>query len=120
AGHAEVVQVNFDPSLISYEELLTWFWTLHDPTSINKQGEDEGPEYRSVIYAHSEAHRRAATASRKDVQANTVRPIVTSIEASSVFYPAAENHQDYYARNKANAQCQTVIGPHLEAIGLEK
>jgi peptide-methionine (S)-S-oxide reductase len=119
AGHAEVVQVSFDPRVISYDELLGWFWSIHDPTSFNRQGEDEGPEYRSVIFVHSDAQEDAARASMERAGSAYVLPIVTLIERAGRFYPAAEKHQDYYARNRTNPHCRTVIAPHLRAVGLD-
>ena len=119
AGHAEVVQVEFDPTWTSYHVMLDWFWRVHDPTSLNEQGEDVGPEYRSVIFVHSAAQRRAAEASRAAWQERVDRPIVTEIEDASVFHPAADRHQDYYARDREGEYQQRVIAPHLRAAGLE-
>lgn len=119
AGHAEVVQVRFDPEVTSYDLLLDWFWRVHDPASLNKQGADEGPEYRSEIFVRGDAQRSAAIASRTALQANSERAIVTVITGATRFYPAREEHQDYYAKNKDGQYCQTVIAPHLRSAGLE-
>jgi peptide-methionine (S)-S-oxide reductase len=97
-GHAEVVMVDFDPEVISYEDLLNVFWKNHDPTSINRQGEDEGPQYRSVIFYHNEAQRRAALSSYRALTDLHVyrRPIVTQLVPMRAFYRAEDYHQDYY------------------------
>jgi len=98
-GHAEVVQVEYDPSVISYEDLLKIFWRSHDPTSINRQGEDEGPQYRSVIFFHSEAQRKAALKSYEQLtRARAFRgPIVTQLAPMRAFFPAEDYHQNYYS-----------------------
>jgi peptide-methionine (S)-S-oxide reductase len=97
-GHAEVVMVNFDPDVISYEDLLKVFWKNHDPTSINRQGEDEGPQYRSVIFYHNEAQRQAALKSYHALTDRRAyrRPIVTQLMPMRAFYRAEDYHQDYY------------------------
>jgi peptide-methionine (S)-S-oxide reductase len=119
-GHAEVVQVDFDPQAITYDELLDWFWRLHDPTTLNRQGADVGTQYRSAIFYHSEAQRRAAEASKAAAQADFRAPIVTEITAAGPFYAAAEYHQDYYRQNKSQGYCRAVIAPKLDKLGLEK
>ncbi len=98
-GHAEVVQVEYDPRVISYEDLLNIFWRCHDPTSINRQGEDEGPQYRSVIFYHSEAQRKAALKSYEQLtRARVFRsPIVTQLFPMRAFFPAEDYHQNYYS-----------------------
>jgi len=120
AGHAEVVQVWFDPNRVSYAKLLEWFWIVHDPTSIDRQGEDEGPEYRSVLFVRGAEQRRVATTSREEIADSHANPIQTVIEEAGRFYPASEKHQDYYAKNRESNYCQTVIAPHLEGAGLER
>jgi peptide-methionine (S)-S-oxide reductase len=97
-GHAEVVMVDFDPDVISYENLLRVFWKSHNPTSINRQGEDEGPQYRSVIFYHSEDQRRAALKSYRELTDKRVyrSPIVTQLVPMRAFYQAEDYHQDYY------------------------
>jgi peptide-methionine (S)-S-oxide reductase len=98
-GHAEAVEVEFDPQQISYERLLEVFWQLHDPTTLNRQGPDIGTQYRSAIFTHSAEQERAALASRDIAQAGSRRKIVTEITASPVFYRAEEYHQKYYDRH---------------------
>ena len=94
-GHAEVVQVEFDPEKVSYEELLSAFWRLHDPTQLNRQGPDHGTQYRSAIFFHDAEQEQAARDSKEDLQAGTSKRIVTEITAASQFYPAEEYHQRY-------------------------
>jgi peptide-methionine (S)-S-oxide reductase len=119
-GHAEVVQVRFDPSRISYDVLLAWFWKLHDPTTLNRQGADVGTQYRSVIFTHSEEQRVAAEASKAAHAGDFADPIVTEITAASEYYPAEGYHQDYYRGNKSQGYCRAVIAPKLDKLGLEK
>lgn len=99
-GHAEVVEVEFDPALISYDQLLDTFWTIHDPTTLNRQGPDMGSQYRSAVFHHDDAQRQAAEASKALLTASGKfrRPIVTEITAASTFYPAEEYHQKYLAK----------------------
>jgi peptide-methionine (S)-S-oxide reductase len=94
-GHAEVVEVMYDPDRITYEQLLAIFWAEHDPTQLNRQGPDIGDQYRSVIFVHDEEQRRAAEASREHVQAGISRPVVTVIEDAPTFWPAEDYHQQY-------------------------
>jgi len=119
-GHAEVVQVSFDPKKISYDDLLEWFWKLHDPTTLNRQGNDEGTQYRSAIFYHSDEQKKAAEASRAKHAQDFGRPIVTEITAAGPFYEADEHHQDYYRGNKRQPYCQFVIRPKLEHLGLKQ
>jgi peptide-methionine (S)-S-oxide reductase len=118
-GHAEVVQVKFDPSQVSYEEVLDWFWRLHDPTTLNRQGNDVGPQYRSAIFYHSEAQREVAEASKKAVAPNFDDPIVTEITAASTFWPGEDYHQNYYFQNKNQGYCRAVIAPKLKKLKLD-
>jgi len=118
-GHAEVVQVTFDPAVISYAQLLDWFWQLHDPTTLNRQGADAGTQYRSAIYFHSEAQRAAAEASKKSAQSGFDDPIVTEITKASTYYVAEDSHQDYYRLNKEQGYCRAVIAPKLKKLDLE-
>ncbi len=120
AGHAEVVRVRFDPARVEYATLLDWFWKVHDPTSVDKQGGDEGPEYRSVVFVNSRQQWDTAVSSRDALRKNSWRPIQTKVQEESRFYPAAPKHQDYYRRNRETEYCRTVIAPHLEGAGLEK
>lgn len=94
-GHAEVVQVTYDPGQVPYEQLLTIFWLEHDPTQLNRQGPDVGSQYRSVIFVHDEEQRAAAEASREAVQARFTRPVVTTIEDAPPFWEAEDYHQQY-------------------------
>ena len=119
-GHAEVVQVVYDPKKLSTEKLLEWFWNLHNPTTLNKQGADEGPQYRSAIFYHTDAQKEVAEKSKKEAQAEFKDPIVTEITKASVFYPAENYHQDYYFQNKnKNGYCRMVISPKLEKLKLD-
>lgn len=121
-GHAEVVRVAFDPARISYAQLLDLFWKLHDPTTLNRQGNDIGTQYRSAIFYHGEEQRLAAERSKeaKDASGALARPIVTEIVEAGTFYEAEEEHQDYYRLNKAEPYCRYVIAPKLEELGLER
>jgi peptide-methionine (S)-S-oxide reductase len=94
-GHAEVVQVTYDPEQVPYEQLLTIFWLEHDPTQLNRQGPDVGSQYRSVIFVHDEEQRAAAEASREAVQTRFTRPVVTQIEDAPPFWEAEDYHQQY-------------------------
>ena len=119
-GHAEVVQVRFDPKVLPLDDLLAWFWKLHDPTTLNRQGADVGTQYRSAIFYHSEAQREAALRSMEAAQADFSDPIVTEITAAGTFYPAEDYHQDYYRANKNQGYCRAVIAPKLDKLDLEK
>ena len=121
-GHAEVVQVTFDPQQIAYEKLLEWFWKLHDPTTLNRQGNDVGTQYRSAIFYHSEQQRAAAQAALKaaDSSGEFNRPIVTEITAATQFYPAENYHQEYYRLNKRQPYCRSIIAPKLKKLGLDE
>lgn len=119
-GHAEVVQVVFDPKKITAEKILAWFWDLHDPTTLNRQGADVGTQYRSAIFYHSDAHKTVAEASKKAAQANFKTPIVTEITKAGTFYPAENYHQDFYNQNKSkNPYCRAVIEPKLKKLKLD-
>lgn len=115
-GHAEVVQVRFDPQKISYEELLTVFFSVHDPTTLNRQGADAGTQYRSAIFWHDAAQRDAARGLIADLEAQRVfdDPIVTEVASFDAFIKADTGHQNYYRRNQAQPYCQVVIAPKLE------
>ncbi len=118
-GHAEVVKVTFDPSALSYAELLDWFWRLHDPTTLNRQGNDRGTQYRSAIFFHSDEQRKIAETSKRDVQPTFSDPIVTEVSAAATFYPAEKYHQGYYFDNTSQGYCQMVIAPKLKKLGLK-
>ena len=127
-GHAEVVQITFDPSQISYRDLLDVFFTIHDPTTHDRQGGDIGPQYRSIILTHSDEQARIARETIADVTAEGVwdDPIVTHVEPLTTFYPAEAYHQDYFANNPNQPYCQVVIAPkvakfrrkYLEKLGV--
>ena len=116
-GHAEVARITFDPSVISYEELLEVLWTTHDPTTLNRQGADAGTQYRSAIFYYSEDQRKKAEDSKAKV-APTIwdKPIVTEIVPADIFYPAEDYHQNYYANNPNAGYCQIVINPKIQKV----
>lgn len=120
SGHAEVVQVTFDPAKVGYDALLEWFWKAHDPTTLNRQGADEGTQYRSAIFVHSDAQRAAAERSKAAAQAQFEDRIVTEIVPASAFTPAEGYHQDYYRGNRAQPYCRAVITPKLKKLGLKE
>lgn len=119
-GHAEAIKIDFDPATITYEKLLDVFWTAHDPTQLNRQGNDVGEQYRSVIFYEGDAQRAAAKASKEKIAASGhfSKPIVTGIEPAGIFYPAESYHQGYYRNNREQGYCQFVIRPKLEKLGL--
>ncbi len=114
-GHAEVVQVTFDPREISYADLLRVFFTMHDPTTRNRQGADVGTQYRSIILTHDDDQRAAADAVRSEIeeQAMWPDPIVTEIVPLKTFFPAEEEHQNYFARNPYAGYCRAVVAPKV-------
>lgn len=122
SGHAEVVQVTFDPAVVSYAELVELFWQAHDPTQLNRQGADVGTQYRSVIFYHNEEQKQIAEASRDRLQAAGAyrKPIVTQIVPTETFYPAEEYHQDYYLNNPAASYSVFVIRPKLKKLNLKQ
>jgi methionine-S-sulfoxide reductase len=115
-GHAEVVQVTYDPKVITYPELLEVFWEIHDPTSLNRQGADVGTQYRSVIFYHNEEQQKEAEHYKKKLNDSKVfrKPIVTQIAKFEKFYPAEDYHQEYFALNPQVPYCQMVIRPKME------
>jgi peptide-methionine (S)-S-oxide reductase len=112
-GHAEVVQVTFDPQIVSYRTLLEVFFTLHDPTTLNRQGADVGTQYRSVIFWHTPEQQSTADAVRAEAQAWWDDPIVTEITPLASYYPAEEYHQDYFTRHPDQPYCAVVIAPKV-------
>ena len=118
-GHAEVIQITYDPSVVSYQTLLEVFWQAHDPTTLNRQGADIGPMYRSVIFYHSQEQKETAEASMEKAQAEFDDPIVTEISGAGPFYEAEDYHQDFYANNRNFPYCRVVITPKLKKLGLE-
>jgi peptide-methionine (S)-S-oxide reductase len=115
-GHAEVVQIKFDPSVITYAEVLEIFWNTHDPTTLNKQGADEGTQYRSAVFYHTEEQKKTAEAykAQLDKSGTYKNPIVTEITPFKEFYVAEDYHQNYYALNPNQGYCQYVIRPKVE------
>ena len=116
SGHAEVCRIEFDPSKVSYERLLEVFWRTHDPTTLNRQGNDSGTQYRSVIFTHDEGQRALAEELRRKLDASGAysRPIVTEIVPAARFYPAEAYHQDYFRLNPGKGYCRAVIAPKLD------
>ena len=115
-----MVQVVFDPKKTTYAKILEWFWNLHDPTTLNRQGNDSGTQYRSVIFYHSAAQQQTATAAKAAATAKFHDPIVTEITKASEFYPAPKDHQNYYFQNKSkNPYCKIVIEPKLKKLKLD-
>lgn len=114
-GHAEVVQIDYDPAIVSYRDLLEIFFTIHDPTTLNRQGADIGTQYRSAIFYHDEAQRHAAEEIIAELESEGVfaNPIVTEVNALDTFYAAEGYHQDYYANNPNQPYCQVVVAPKL-------
>lgn len=112
-GHAEVVQVAYDPAAIAYEDLLDVFFTIHDPTTKDRQGNDVGPQYRSIILTHSDAQAAAARASLAKAQGDWSAPIVTEVVSLERFWPAESAHDDYFARNPQNPYCAVVVAPKV-------
>lgn len=115
-GHAEVIQVTYNPSVISYEELLEVFWKTHDPTTLNRQGADVGTQYRSVVFYHNEEQQELAEAYKRKLDEAGIweNPIVTEISPFTEFYKAEDYHQDYYSENTGQGYCQMVITPKIE------
>lgn len=120
-GHAEVCQIFFDPEVISYEELLDVFWHTHDPTTLNRQGNDHGPQYRSVIFYHDAEQQRIASESKKYMAiSGTFRdPIVTEINEFTDFYKAETYHQDYFKNNPNQPYCTFIVKPKVEKFSVK-
>ncbi|HHV93139.1 MAG TPA: peptide-methionine (S)-S-oxide reductase MsrA [Firmicutes bacterium] len=114
-GHAEVVQITFDPAVISYRDLLEVFFSIHDPTTLNRQGPDVGTQYRSAIFYHTEEQRQMAEAVIAELEASKVfdLPIVTEVVPLTAFYPAEDYHENYYNLNPNQPYCRTVIAPKI-------
>lgn len=120
-GHAESIQIKFDPAQLSYHDLLTVFFHLHDPTTVNRQGADVGTEYRSIVFYHSDVQRKIAEEVKAEIENAHLwsKPLVTEIVPATVFYPAEEYHQDYFARNARQPYCSGVIGPKIAKLERE-
>jgi peptide-methionine (S)-S-oxide reductase len=114
-GHAEVVQVHFDPNVVSYRDLLNVFFAIHDPTTLNRQGADTGTQYRSAILYHDDEQKRIAEELIKDLSAQKIwdRPIVTEVTKLDKFYMAEDYHQEYFARNPYQPYCMAVVSPKV-------
>ncbi len=115
-GHAEVIQIEFDPDVISYKELLTVFMTTHDPTTLNQQGADKGTQYRSVIFYHTKAQREIAEEVLEELKPHFDQPIVTEISPLGDYYTAETEHHAYYNRNTEQGYCQVVISPKIAKL----
>lgn len=113
-GHAEVIQISFDPNVISYSDLVRLHLSSHDPTTLNQQGADKGTQYRSVIFVHDEEQKQKAKQVITDMQPLFDKPIVTEVQAFTAFYTAEDSHQNYYANNSNARYCQIVIEPKLK------
>ena len=120
-GHAEVVQITFDPRLIMFEDILYVFWRTHNPTTLNRQGYDVGTQYRSVIFYHSEQQRTIAEKSKRDTDASGLwpNPIVTEISPATTFYKAEDYHQNYYRDNPYQPYCVAIIDPKITKLRKE-
>jgi len=114
-GHAEVVRITYDPNEVTYRDLLEVFFSIHDPTTLNRQGADVGTQYRSAIFYHDEAQREAAEAMVAELEADSVfdHPIVTEITELNAYFPGEDYHQDYYRNNPGQGYCQVVVAPKL-------
>lgn len=119
-GHAEVAQITFDPGVLSYDQLVEIFFMIHDPTTVNRQGNDIGEQYRSVIFYHSVDQKRAAERVRTWLEDQQVfdRPMVTQLLPFAGFFPAEPEHQNYYSRNQSQPYCRAVINPKLAKLRL--
>lgn len=117
-GHAEALQIQYDPRQISFDELLEVFWKTHDPTTLNRQGNDVGPQYRSAIFYHDQEQKEKAEKYKKALDESAVfdAPIVTTIEPLTVFYPAENYHNNYYKNNPAQPYCYYVIKPKVDKL----
>lgn len=117
-GHAESLQIQYNPSKITYDELLEVFWKIHDPTKLNRQGNDVGPQYRSAVFYHDEIQKEKAEKYKKALNESGIfdGPIVTTIEPLTVFYPAEDYHANYYNRHKSQSYCHFIIKPKIEKL----
>jgi peptide-methionine (S)-S-oxide reductase len=117
-GHAEVIELTYDPAKISYQELLEVFWKTHDPTTLNRQGADVGPQYRSVIFFHNDTQKMLAQKYKQELNTKNAfgKPVVTAITKAAPFYVAENYHQDYYRLNGTQPYCRAVILPKMEKL----
>jgi peptide-methionine (S)-S-oxide reductase len=118
-GHAEVVRVQFDPAKLPYEKLCDWFFLAHDPTTKNRQGNDQGTQYRSVVFYYSDAQQKAALAAMERAKSHWSAPIVTEFTAATTFWLAEGYHQNYFNNNPTNSYCRALIPPKLKKLGLD-
>ncbi len=118
-GHAEAVEITYDPATISFAELLSFFWQVHDPTTLNRQGNDVGTQYRSAIFTFNDEQAILAEQSRDAAQAEFTDPIVTEITPATRFYPAEAYHDDYFERNRNAGYCRFIIEPKLHKLGFK-
>lgn len=118
SGHAEVVQIEFNPEIISYKQILEVFFTLHDPTTLNRQGNDIGTQYRSVVFYHSPKQKKEAEAYKKELEGKGVfkDPIVTEVSEFTKFYKAEQEHLDFYDRNRQYGYCRVIIDPKIQKL----
>jgi peptide-methionine (S)-S-oxide reductase len=115
-GHVEVLQVEYDPKIVALDKLLDVFFTMHDPTTIDRQGADVGSQYRSIILYTSDEQKRGAENFIKGIQKNFGKPIVTEVKKLDKFYPAESYHKDYYDKNKINPYCMFVVKPKVDKV----
>lgn len=115
-GHAEVVQITYDPTIISFADILLIFMTTHDPTTLNRQGADRGTQYRSVIYYENSEEQNIAETILKEISPYYQKPVVTEVSPLGVFYEAESDHQDFYKNNTESGYCQVVINPKLAKL----
>jgi peptide-methionine (S)-S-oxide reductase len=117
-GAAEAIQITYDPSVIPYDRLLEIFWHVHDPTTLNRQGNDVGTQYRSAIYYHNDEQQRIALASKEALEksGSYKKPVVTEIAPFTNFYPAEDYHKDYYDNNRSQPYCMFVIDPKVQKL----
>lgn len=120
-GHAEVIRITYDPAIISYADLLRVFFATHDPTTLNRQGNDVGTQYRSAIFSESEEQTRVAREVMTEIEARGIwgAPLVTTIEPLTVFYPAEAYHDDYFARNPNAGYCRVIVAPKVAKVRKE-
>jgi peptide-methionine (S)-S-oxide reductase len=116
SGHAEAIRIEFDPAVVTYRQVIDYFWAIHDPTTLNRQGADEGTQYRSVIFTTNDTEREAALASKAAAQAAWGGRIVTEVVALEKFYDAEPYHQDYFRKNPNAGYCRVVIRPKIDKL----
>ncbi len=117
-GAAEAIQVTYDPSIISYEKILEIFWHMHDPTTLNRQGNDVGTQYRSAVFYHNDEQKQVALATKAAIGLSGMykKPLVTEITAFTNFYPAENYHKEYYERNRFQPYCSIIIDPKVQKL----